>query len=271
MRTRWLLSIGALTLMAITACGGGGSGDTSSAETSNDEVDTSSSTADTASESAGESASESSSSDTASDTASDTTDGVEPFCGDGTVDAGEDCDDGNQDDTDACTSSCKSAKCGDGIVQAGVEQCDDGNMVDNDGCTNTCKKGPSCGTFFTAWNGWNYYKVMVNGAMTDVNVRTACEACGLKAPCDATDPCTYNDGLCLQTTNETSCGNPMLNMAKFLCGANASPSSCAQLYNTYQYMGTKWQAGSSCGAKSGSWCVQGNGEVNQQALCVQAK
>jgi cysteine-rich repeat protein len=44
-------------------------------------------------------------------------------------------------DTDACVSTCKSAKCGDGFVRAGMEECDDGNMVDNDMCTNACKNG----------------------------------------------------------------------------------------------------------------------------------
>jgi cysteine-rich repeat protein len=43
--------------------------------------------------------------------------------------------------TDMCLNTCKTAKCGDGVVQMGVEQCDDGNMVDNDACSNTCKQG----------------------------------------------------------------------------------------------------------------------------------
>lgn len=37
-------------------------------------------------------------------------------CGDGIVDPGEACDDGNLDDTDACTQACALAACGDGIV-----------------------------------------------------------------------------------------------------------------------------------------------------------
>ena len=49
-------------------------------------------------------------------------------CGDGAVDTGEQCDDANAIDTDACPSSCLNAFCGDGFVQAGVEQCDDGNV-----------------------------------------------------------------------------------------------------------------------------------------------
>jgi cysteine-rich repeat protein len=68
----------------------------------------------------------------------------EPGCGDGFVDPGEECDDGNADDTDSCTSACRFARCGDGIVWKGVEGCDDGNGVDSDGCRNHCAV-PTCG------------------------------------------------------------------------------------------------------------------------------
>jgi cysteine-rich repeat protein len=60
-------------------------------------------------------------------------------CGNGQLDAGEDCDDGNRDDNDACTNKCKVAQCGDGSVETGVEECDDGNRDENDGCTIDCK------------------------------------------------------------------------------------------------------------------------------------
>ena len=41
----------------------------------------------------------------------------------------EECDDGNQTPSDACTNVCTVARCGDGIAQVGVEACDDGNSV----------------------------------------------------------------------------------------------------------------------------------------------
>jgi cysteine-rich repeat protein len=47
-------------------------------------------------------------------------------CGDGVVDPDEECDDGNTDSTDSCTSSCKENVCGDGAVYAGEEECDEG-------------------------------------------------------------------------------------------------------------------------------------------------
>jgi cysteine-rich repeat protein len=61
-----------------------------------------------------------------------------PFCGDGFLQSNEECDDGNTVATDACTSACKNAVCGDGFVQDGVEQCDDGNTANTDACTNAC-------------------------------------------------------------------------------------------------------------------------------------
>lgn len=72
-------------------------------------------------------------------------------CGDGVLDGGEQCDDGNARNDDACTSACELAACGDGIVRAdvswgqdGFEQCDDGNAVAEDACTNACRKA-RCG------------------------------------------------------------------------------------------------------------------------------
>ncbi|HCF58984.1 MAG TPA: hypothetical protein DFS52_13460, partial [Myxococcales bacterium] len=51
----------------------------------------------------------------------------EPVCGNGTVESGEACDDGNAVDGDGCSADCKSTEqCGNGFVDKG-EVCDDGN------------------------------------------------------------------------------------------------------------------------------------------------
>ncbi len=63
--------------------------------------------------------------------------GSDPVCGDQLVDPGEECDDGNEDNTDACLNTCINATCGDGFTGPG-EGCDDGNEVDDDACTNEC-------------------------------------------------------------------------------------------------------------------------------------
>jgi cysteine-rich repeat protein len=57
---------------------------------------------------------------------------------------GEECDDGQDGDEDACTDACRRATCGDGIIWFGVEDCDDGNDENNDFCSNTCRSGAAC-------------------------------------------------------------------------------------------------------------------------------
>ncbi|MBK8261956.1 MAG: DUF4215 domain-containing protein [Nannocystis sp.] len=70
-----------------------------------------------------------------------------PGCGDGIVQPGEECDDGNQSNNDACLSTCKAAKCGDGIIHQGAELCDDGNLSNTDACLTTCQPA-KCGDGF---------------------------------------------------------------------------------------------------------------------------
>ena len=113
------------------------------------------------------------------DTGNDPTDTDDPqptpACGDGQLDADEECDDGNAVDWDACSNACTLPACGDGMVQVGEicdlgpangpastctrasqlhacgdgqlgpgESCDDGNRVDDDACPNDCVI-PGCG------------------------------------------------------------------------------------------------------------------------------
>jgi cysteine-rich repeat protein len=60
-------------------------------------------------------------------------------CGNGTVDPGEQCDDGNGGNGDGCDANCQPSACGNGLV--GIdEECDDGNTVDDDECTNACRQ-----------------------------------------------------------------------------------------------------------------------------------
>jgi len=67
-----------------------------------------------------------------------------PRCGDGVVEPGVECDDGNSAADDACTTACEAARCGDGVVLAGEEACDDGNDADDDACTTACEEA-RCG------------------------------------------------------------------------------------------------------------------------------
>ena len=70
---------------------------------------------------------------------------AQAVCGNGILEAGEGCDDGDLDNNDNCPDkvgdtppgTCQPATCGDGHVwniDGGKEVCDDGNNDDTDGC-----------------------------------------------------------------------------------------------------------------------------------------
>ena len=65
-------------------------------------------------------------------------------CGNGTLDAGEVCDDGNVVDGDGCRADCLGLEeCGDGLLDAD-ESCDDNNLMSGDGCDMLCEVEPGC-------------------------------------------------------------------------------------------------------------------------------
>jgi cysteine-rich repeat protein len=107
-------------------------------------------------------------------------------CGDGVVDQGERCDDGNTSNTDGCLNTCVPASCGDGFTEAGVEACDDGNQSNTDSCTNTCKVA-RCGDGF------------VQGT----------EACD--------DGATDNGGSCLMNCMLATCGDGFIQRGVETC------------------------------------------------------
>ena len=73
-------------------------------------------------------------------------------CGNGKLEYGEDCDDGNEITTDDCTNDCRLAlwyvtRAVDTPDAPEAEECDDGNSNDSDGCTNGCRR-PAVATVF---------------------------------------------------------------------------------------------------------------------------
>ena len=63
-------------------------------------------------------------------------------CGDGFLQSGEECDDGNTIGADGCSEFCqREPSCGDGILDEG-EECDDGNTLGADGCSALCESEP---------------------------------------------------------------------------------------------------------------------------------
>lgn len=132
-----------------------------------------------------------------------------PTCGNGSMEAGEDCDDGNRVETDACTSGCIDATCGDGILRAEVEDCDDGNGADDDACTNACRMA-SCGDG-VVWRGREECDdgnaVDTDSCRNDCSIATDCGN-GTLDPGEACDDGNREDtDSCRATCQQAVCGD----------------------------------------------------------------
>ncbi|HEY0136660.1 MAG TPA: DUF4215 domain-containing protein, partial [Nannocystis sp.] len=144
-------------------------------------------------------------------------------CGDGVVQAGvEQCDDGNVVATDACTGTCATAKCGDGIIQAGVEQCDDGNAVDNDGCSNLCKVGATTCAHSACLSG---AALSANScSYTGTNNDCVAKVCAIDPFCCGANGGNW-DATCVAEAKDASICPTGLNPTNFSC-------TCAHSYCT---------------------------------------
>lgn len=127
-------------------------------------------------------------------TSDDNCAGDTPRCGDGELDMGEGCDDGNTMSGDGCSATCEVEFCGDGVVQ-GTEQCDDGNSTPGDGCSPTCtiEKTPCCGD-----------GIVDMGEECDDGNTSGGDGCS--ATCQNEDPPCCGDGI-LQAGEECDDGN----------------------------------------------------------------
>jgi cysteine-rich repeat protein len=95
---------------------------------------------------------------------------VTSVCGNGILETGETCDDGNNVNGDGCSNTCQMENdepvCGNGILETG-ETCDDGNTVSGDGCSSICQTEiTSCDLTSAVWSTTN----VVEGTNVNLNV-----------------------------------------------------------------------------------------------------
>ncbi|MEM6295965.1 MAG: DUF1554 domain-containing protein [Myxococcota bacterium] len=108
---------------------------------------------------------------------SETTATPPPGCGDGTVDEGEECDEGDANGGSDCTEVCSLPFCGDGIVSE-PEMCDDAddNGTDLGVCAPDCSKVVDAKTITLSYN---YGTNGDMGADAIAHVDARCESAGL--------------------------------------------------------------------------------------------
>lgn len=117
-------------------------------------------------------------------------------CGNGTLETGEECDDGNTINGDGCSAQCKLEVCGNGRID-GNEQCDDGNTVNGDGCSAQCtiEVIPSC----RQDSDCNDNNACTNDRCVDGNCLSNTVNCDDGNVCNGTESCNPDSG-CVEGT-----------------------------------------------------------------------
>ena len=183
-------------------------------------------------------------------------------CGNGKVETGETCDDGNTDDEDGCSSSCQTESgykctvagqpcqtntdieehenCGNSNLDEG-EVCDDGNRVEGDGCSSDCKTvedGYKCTTPGKACTSTTpqYHNVCGNGVIEEPEV---CD----DGNTDDGDGCSAD---CLTITPGYHCDIPG-EECKTQCGDNVVTSD--EQCDDFLYPGEQPVSGDGCSAE----------------------
>lgn len=223
------------------------------------------------------------------------------LCGNGFVDPGELCDDGNYITGDTCSEKClpNALVCGDWDLDLG-EQCDDGNSVGGDGCSADCQLEIPAPIGACCLSGGGCMEAMSPDDCDDIGVFTAdqltCndvapECIGLLGACclpqggcmteAAAIPCTEMGGLYLGDGSDCNdeglvCPFPPELGACCIynggCLDNLSPALCNE--NGGAYLGN----GSACaneglmcvGPEIGACCVNGGCAEMTAGQCAQA-
>ncbi len=198
------------------ACGGGEetSSDSETGSTTGEETTdpgtTEAPTTSTTDDTAGPGSDSNSDSETTDDPTDDPTEATTeapPVCGDGNLDDGEACDDGNDNNEDACVEGCVAAQCGDGFVQAGVEECDDANDDNSDACIDTCLAA-TCGDGHVGpGEGCDDGNDVDDDACTNACALASCGDGVVQEGEACDDGNTDNTDACLDTCAAAACGD----------------------------------------------------------------
>ena len=194
------------------------------------------------------------------------------ICGNGKVETGEECDDGNVKDGDGCSKACKLEVCGNGVLDFG-EECDDGNTADGDCCSSTCKLEHSAACASTCGNGRIELGETCDknnlGYYTGMGAETVCKLFGYQMSSSAKVSCSDTCQIVLDCP-ERKCGNGSLDDGEF-CDGNVIRNgyTCQSIFGPGS-TGTL-KCDNTCLHTDKSGCTPpsncGNGKVNGNERC----
>jgi cysteine-rich repeat protein len=160
-----------------------------------------------------------------------------PACGDGQLDVGEMCDDGNVISDDGCSSQCQYARgwscpepgelgfpCGNCVMDEG-EGCDDGNQEDGDGCSARCEVEEGYRCIYSSRDLTGSTCIATGGVCGDGAITGSVEVCddgnavggdGCSADCTEVEAgyvCTSEGELCQATISlYPHCGDGVMQL-----------------------------------------------------------
>ncbi len=194
--------------------------------------------------------------------------GVPENCGNGMLNAGETCDDGNTTSNDGCSAQCiredgwqcpvvgqACERCGDGVIGEN-ERCDDGNTNGDDGCSADCTTIEDFYTCPTPGEACSQCGDGVVGAgeVCDDGNRSSGDGCVQN--CSAVEPgfaCPMDGGEC------TECGNGIVETGEGCDDGNFLDNDGCSTQCLLEAGATCWRDGVSCS-------VCGNGVIEVVAV-----
>nr|HEX4312559.1 DUF4215 domain-containing protein [Kofleriaceae bacterium] len=195
-----------------------------------------------------------------------------PRCGDGIVNQGEVCDDGNTVSGDGCSADCKSDEtCGNRIVDTDVgETCDDGNTVSGDGCSANCQSNETCGNGIVdpgeQCDSKNQFTQTCNPNCTFARCGDGLVNHAAGESCD--DGNSSNTDACLDTCQLARCGDGFVEAGVEQCddGNTKDGDGCdhtchieAMLNPSFEMNYSSWTLQEAAGL--GAWGIGSNGQT----------